>query len=108
LLLYIEVPRHIVDVEDIYEVISMAKKRICWLLFILIGIKITLLTTSTRVLAYTPSAAAQQNGMKTDFTLLFWTIGIVGGCIAITLTYVSWRKYKGEEKKKKQQDNIID
>nr|WP_269635340.1 sporulation protein YpjB [Oceanobacillus manasiensis] len=59
-------------------------------------------------MAYTPSATAQQTDMKADFSLLFWTIGIVGGCIAITLTYVSWRKYKGEEKKRKQQDNIID
>lgn len=30
----------------------------------------------------------------------YWTVGIVGGCIAITLSYVSWRKYKGEEKKR--------
>lgn len=26
----------------------------------------------------------------------FWMVGIVGGCIAITLTYVSWKKYKQE------------
>jgi len=40
-----------------------------------------------------------------DFTPLFWVIVIVGGCIVITLTYVSYRKYKGEKKKHKEKDN---
>ena len=34
-----------------------------------------------------------------DMIPFYWTIGIVGGCIAITLAYVSWRKYKAEQKK---------
>ncbi|WP_284141304.1 MULTISPECIES: sporulation protein YpjB [unclassified Virgibacillus] len=38
---------------------------------------------------------------------LFWIIIIVGGCIALTLSYVSWRKYKGEKNKQKQ-DQIVD
>ncbi|GEM_PF-4161468 len=34
---------------------------------------------------------------------------IVGGLIIITLTYVSWRKYKGQNKKNKQKDdNLVD
>lgn len=34
-----------------------------------------------------------------DITLLYWAIGIVGGCIAITLIYVSYKKYRGEKKR---------
>ncbi|MDY0405713.1 sporulation protein YpjB [Virgibacillus sp. 179-BFC.A HS] len=33
-------------------------------------------------------------------SVLFWVICIVGGCIALTLTYVSWRKYNAEVRKK--------
>jgi H+/Cl- antiporter ClcA len=36
----------------------------------------------------------------------YWLIIIVGGFIACTLSYVSWRKYKGE-KQKKAEDNDI-
>jgi len=38
----------------------------------------------------------------------FWMVLIVGGCIAITLSYVSWRKYKGEKNKKKNKGKSID
>lgn len=36
-----------------------------------------------------------------DMSLFYWLIAIIGGIIAITLTYVGYRKYKGEEKKQK-------
>ncbi|WP_439144714.1 sporulation protein YpjB [Virgibacillus salinus] len=35
----------------------------------------------------------------------YWMLTIVGGCIAVTLTYVSWRKYKGEKKKQSERDS---
>ncbi|MBP1949578.1 sporulation protein YpjB [Virgibacillus litoralis] len=35
----------------------------------------------------------------------YWMVTIVGGCIAVTLTYVSWRKYKGEKKKQSERDS---
>ncbi|GAA0423055.1 hypothetical protein JUJ52_14895 [Virgibacillus sp. AGTR] len=47
----------------------------------------------------------KQNG---DLLPLIWTVIIVGGCIGITLTYVSWRKYKGESRKKAKKDKIVD
>ena len=34
----------------------------------------------------------------------YWTVGIIGGCIALTLMYVSWRKYRAEEKKSVKKD----
>lgn len=40
----------------------------------------------------------------------YWMIFIVGSCIAVTLSYVSWRKYKGEQNKKQEQskDKSVD
>ncbi|GGB33374.1 hypothetical protein F3157_09665 [Virgibacillus dakarensis] len=62
------------------------------------------------VLAFLPNiTAAMQATISTnitdvkttnDMTLFYWIIAIVGGLIAITLSYVSFRKYKGEEKKR--------
>ena len=56
------------------------------------------------------AAADNADTSKKNFELIpfIWTVGIVGGCIAITLSYVSWRKYKGEEKKKARKDKTID
>ncbi len=45
----------------------------------------------------------EQKGQLFPF---IWILLIVGGCIGITLTYVSWRKYKGEKKSK--QDKTVD
>lgn len=38
-----------------------------------------------------------------DMSLFYWLITIIGGIIAITLTYVSYRKYKGEQQKKRKE-----
>jgi heme/copper-type cytochrome/quinol oxidase subunit 2 len=56
------------------------------------------------------AAANSPETTKKNFDLVpfIWTVGIVGGCIAITLSYVSWRKYKGEEKKKARKNKSID
>jgi membrane protein implicated in regulation of membrane protease activity len=35
-----------------------------------------------------------------DLFPFYWLMVIVGGSIASTLSYVSWRKYKGEKKEK--------
>lgn len=42
---------------------------------------------------------------NTEMAPFYWMVVIVGGCIAITLTYVSWRKYKGEKKKRIKKDS---
>ncbi|WP_188453875.1 sporulation protein YpjB [Virgibacillus oceani] len=39
-----------------------------------------------------------------DMTPFYWMVAIVGGLIAVTLTYVSWKKYKGDEKKRTNND----
>lgn len=45
---------------------------------------------------------------KTNHSVMvpfYWMTIIVGGCIAITLTYVSWKKYKAEKKKDVNKDS---
>ena len=39
------------------------------------------------------------------FSSLYWMIGIIGGCILITLIYVSVKKYRALHKKKKKKSN---
>ncbi len=36
----------------------------------------------------------------------YWMIMLIGGIIIITLSYVSWRKYKGEKKNSQKRDTI--
>ncbi|WP_175631894.1 sporulation protein YpjB [Virgibacillus siamensis] len=60
-----------------------------WLLFAPVSVSAE---ENTAILIF---AKANHSAMEP----LFWMTIIVGGCIAITLTYVSWRKYKAEKKK---------
>ncbi|MBU5265431.1 hypothetical protein KQI21_00825 [Virgibacillus proomii] len=54
---------------------------------------------------FTTTGPKEQNG---GIIPLIWIVIIVGGCIGITLTYVSWRKYKGEAEKRNKQDKTVD
>lgn len=45
---------------------------------------------------------------KSGMVPFVWVVAVVGGCIAVTLSYVGWRKYKGEEKSKHKQDKTVD
>jgi hypothetical protein len=42
-----------------------------------------------------------------QFTPFFWTIAVIGGCIVITLAYVSYKKYQAE-KKSREKDKTFD
>ncbi|WP_157967828.1 sporulation protein YpjB [Paraliobacillus sp. X-1268] len=42
---------------------------------------------------------------QSAYLSFYWIILIVGGVIILTLTYVAWRKYKGQKKKKQKQHN---
>ncbi|WP_373896160.1 sporulation protein YpjB [Virgibacillus natechei] len=53
----------------------------------------------------TESTDASADGNMEPF---YWVVGIIGGCIVITLSYVSFRKYKGEKKKQKETDKTVD
>jgi len=44
-------------------------------------------------------AESIKKGNAQNMTGLYWMIGLIGSCIIVTLSYVSWRKYRGERKK---------
>lgn len=76
---------------------------------IIIGFITILITTSHLVYAnmYATSSAVTKTSSGQE--LIVWAIVIIGGSIGITLSYVSWRKYKGERNsKKKAKDKLID
>ncbi|MFD1038673.1 sporulation protein YpjB [Virgibacillus byunsanensis] len=65
---------------------------------VLIGIVIFLFIQPSDIIADT--VAKTETKKNTEMIPFYWMILIVGGWIAITLSYVSWRKYKGEQKKR--------
>lgn len=60
----------------------------------------------------TTTAEIKQQTVKKgmDMIAFYWVLFVVGGLIALTLTYVSWRKYRGEKRKTqpKTQDKKVD
>lgn len=82
------------------------KKHIKRVILIVISIIISLnITLANPVMAKTVQDA-QTKGK--DMIPFYWMIFIVGSCIAVTLSYVSWRKYKGEQKKQQNKDKSVD
>lgn len=53
-------------------------------------------------------ATAEAGSKESQMSIFYWIICIIGGCIALTLTYVSWRKYEAEVKKKKKEEESVD
>jgi amino acid transporter len=71
--------------------------------WLLIGILLYVLIEI--IIGETVNANTKQNQKGDDNMFPFyWLIIIVGGTIAITLSYVSWRKYRGEKEEKKNLD----
>lgn len=77
------------------------------LIIILVGIGVAFLLGTVPVEAVENTSPDPSVLPKKDAGMipLYWMIIIVGGCIAFTLSYVSWRKYKGEEKKQTKKDS---
>jgi len=83
------------------------KLMIIWpLLMILIVACLLLLTELFKLDSIKADDSIKSQQITNNFELIsfFWTVGIVGGCIGLTLVYVSWRKYKAEEKKKDEKE----
>ncbi|TQS74402.1 hypothetical protein DX933_10650 [Ornithinibacillus gellani] len=74
-----------------------------WIIMILLIIS---LLYPTEIFAAVESA--KTNSKQMDMAPFLWIIVIVGGCIGLTLSYVSWRKYKGEQKKFEQENKNVD
>ncbi|GGA61409.1 sporulation protein YpjB [Ornithinibacillus halotolerans] len=45
-------------------------------------------------------ATTKETETEVDMSSFIWLIIVIGGIIASTLSYVSWRKYKGEKEQK--------
>lgn len=74
---------------------------------IIIGFIIILLTDSHFI--HANSNGASVTNSSTSWGPFVWAIVIIGGSIGITLSYVSWRKYKGERtSRRKSKDKLID
>jgi Na+/H+ antiporter NhaD/arsenite permease-like protein len=77
--------------------VKIGRIQIRLLIIILVGI-------SAFFLFNISTAAAAANAVtesRDPMVPFYWLIAIVGSCIAFTLTYVGWRKYKGEKKNKR-------
>ncbi|MFD2760851.1 sporulation protein YpjB [Lentibacillus juripiscarius] len=69
-----------------------------------IGIYSFLLMNAPTIVSARQLYAATETAGDVKMIPFYWIVGIVGGSIAITLTYVGWKKYKGEEKKQSDDD----
>lgn len=89
--------------------VNRSKTQFLFLIIVLIGVFIfvhseTFLIEASSVEPETSDTTVTHSSLIP----LFWTVVFVGGTIATTLAYVSWRKYKGEEKKQTKKDNSVD
>lgn len=85
--------------KEVISIIFFIKKYIVFFLSLCIGVMLSGVSVVKLNHVY-----AQSNNENHDTTFLvsyYWLILIIGGLILITLTYVSWRKYRGTIKQKK-------
>ncbi|MBM7598373.1 formate/nitrite transporter FocA (FNT family) [Virgibacillus halotolerans] len=80
--------------------------RFFFILFI--GIFIFLHTDHSIAASPTAPTSSETSTENTDLGPLLWSVLFIGGSIAITLSYVSWRKYRGEVKKGAKKDKSVD
>lgn len=81
------------------------KRVIASLLVLLIG-SVAVLFKPEIIFAFVLSTNDSQVLLKehADMVPLYWTMGIIGGCIVLTLFYVSWKKFKVEKRKQVKKD----
>lgn len=77
------------------------------LITVFIGIMVFISYNLNHVIAYANSRSDDVIQIKKNLDMVSFVIviGIVGGCIASTLIYVSWIKYKSEEKRHSKNDS---
>ena len=101
---------HIVIKDVICGVMAMRMKRVLKLLPFIIVLVVSCILLLTEFLSIEPIMAddsidTQASTHNLELIPFFWTVGIVGGFIGLTLAYVGWRKYRDEEKKKTKKEN---
>lgn len=75
-------------------------------IIILLGVSIFLVIDLLMVDTIEANVQADMQVTKKNFEMIpfFWVVGIIGGCIGLTLAYVSWRKYQAEKKKQQKKN----
>lgn len=71
------------------------------LIIILLGISVfsPINIVALDVIGTNVQADVEVTKEKLEMIPFFWTVGVIGGVIGLTLAYVSWRKYKAEKRK---------
>lgn len=97
-------------IHDICGVITMTRKffdKMIPLIIILLGLSVfqPINVLALEVIEANIQAEVEVTKEKLEMIPFYWTVGIIGGVIGLTLAYVSWRKYKAEKRKQSKSPN---
>lgn len=89
--------------NEVISIFFIEKKHIIYFASLLIGVILSVFS----VIKLNHTYANARSNLDYDVSTMvpfYWMILIIGGLILITLSYVSWRKYKGTIKRKKNRE----
>ncbi len=78
----------------------MKKKYIMFIVTLLIGVIFSIFSVVKLNHTYA-NAGTNDEYLASTMVPFYWLILLIGGLILITLSYVSWRKYKGSQRNSK-------
>lgn len=81
-----------------------AQTRLLIILLVVFTVLLLINTVPVEAAGNNPPDTSAMSKKGPGMIPFYWMVVIVGGCIACTLTYVSWRKYKGEKNKQTNKD----
>lgn len=90
--------------KEVISIISFLKKNIMFVISLLIGVIFSVFGLIKLNHVYA-NALNEYEENAALFVPYYWLILIIGGLILITLSYVSWRKYKGTIKRRKNRES---
>ncbi len=86
--------------NGVISIFFIKKKYLIYLITLMIGVILSVLSVVKLNHTYANTINTTEYQVST-MVPFYWMIMLIGGLILITLSYVSWRKYKGTQKKKK-------
>lgn len=86
-------------------VINAFLKRLYFIIFFLFGIIIILISIFKLNESYARHESYDSQVKLASIVPFYWVIMLIGGIILIALSYVGWRKYKGEKSDHKRDVN---
>lgn len=81
------------------SIFFIEKKHLLYIVSLLIGVKLSVYGIIKLISTYESAKSFEYEASV--MVPFYWMILIIGGLILITLSYVSWRKYKGTILKKR-------